>query len=152
MNSKELFAMKDLSGFRITVGYFAQIKHSLMGMFPALVTTEDGVKEKQSQIAFCIERETLRAILMRLPPEDFRITKMLVLADEERKIAFSLKALDENWSINRNTENLQILTLEDVQKRQEFDTFTWAIGLLSSKESPIKKEYMRMIESALAEI
>ena len=97
MKSSELLALLDLSDFRIGMGYWLELKHGLMGTFPALTTKDD-------EPFFCLNEGAVKMALSLLSKRPFRIEKVLLLINEKKKMAFDLLAVVQRWDNGKEYE------------------------------------------------
>ena len=135
MKSSELFALSNLDGWRIVEGYFIELKHGLMGTFPALIseTGKDFV---------CLSEEDVKKAFSLLPKRPYIANNMLLLINEKEKVAFLMADVEGQWKNNFYQKNLKpkyrrhydsesarILTKEDLENMKVGD-LKWAPGLV----------------------
>jgi hypothetical protein len=119
---------KDLAGWQITSGYFLELKHGLMGTYPAILDDVSG--DGDGEIVLVIEKRLLHEVWKRVPRANAVITTILVVANTELGVAFFL-------GDNYRPEQKQVLRLfsdGDIAKIcEKRTTFRWAPGLFGAR-------------------
>jgi hypothetical protein len=149
MKSSELIALSDQSGWRISEGYYIQLKHGLMGTFPAIIS-------KTGNDFVCLTQEDVTKVVSLLPKRPYEATNTLFYINEKEKIAFILSDLGEKWRLNSYEKNCEyrenyesksvvLLTKEDVEKMKSGD-LKWAPGLIGPTMSA--EEFKETLELA----
>ena len=118
---------KDLAGFELQMGYWAELEHGLMGTFPAL----DAEWEREDGIVVCLEKDLQLEVLALLPKRRYKINEILLLVDIKEKIGFNMMATrDLIGGFKENLLPLHILTREAFERKvKKKDAFVWAHGL-----------------------
>ena len=135
MKSSELLALLNLDGWRLCEGYYIQLKHGLMGTFPALVS-------KTGKDFVCLSEETVKKAVSFLSDRPYRADPLLLLVNEKEKIAFMVADVEGKWRYNSDqrgyepedriqydSASLAILTEEDLRDMKAHD-LKWAAGLV----------------------
>ncbi|MDE2188663.1 MAG: hypothetical protein KGJ35_02970 [Patescibacteria group bacterium] len=143
MKSSELMKLSDLTGWKVVEGYMAELKHGLMGYFPAVTT-------KDEQPFVCLDKEVLKKILGLLSKREFKVEKLLILANEESCQAFCLGTLKYNWEMERESETLDIITAKKLEEMNSPKFFKWAPGLIGDDMST--EEFQVTLEFAMSNI
>jgi hypothetical protein len=143
MKSTELLRLLSpdgLVGYRIAAGYFAQLEHSLMGFFPALISED-------KKFFVCTDLKVLEEVLKKLPRRRFIITKIVLLTNDNARIGFCMKTLAERLAVGEEIESIRIVCSNDVES---IAGFMWAPGLLSNDMSIA--EFRDTLVSAMAAV
>lgn len=147
MKSSRLLALPDLAGYRLMTCYWVELKHGLMGTYPALtIEPED--------IFFCTDKQTLGEILKILPRQRFKVNSSLALVNEANHVAFDITAMVSCHKIKEDSDSVCIISAEDLANMQKTrksnkPLFKWAPGLISLVEDPSPKEFAEEIQVAL---
>lgn len=144
MKLTEVLTQTDLTGFRLCIGYHIELKHGLMGYFPALIS-------KSNEPFVCLSKEAVAAILELLPRRSFKISQPLLLANVKEKLAFCVRTLQDVCTTEREIESLPIVDSADLELMQASD-FRWAPGLFSCEsEEVIRASYERLKDFIFAD-
>jgi len=87
MNLKKFLAEKKHGGFKLQIGYFAELKHELMGCFPA-------IENDTGEVVITTDFELLKQVCATLPPRPFKIITQLLYFDELTGQAYSILGTD----------------------------------------------------------
>jgi len=101
-----------------------QLKHGLMGQFPALFS-------HTMEPFICVDRELLKKVWERLPRKKAEIIEILILFHPGSNTCFSLEGRGKE---RLKTEPLTVLTEEDLTEMtavEGAEPFKWAPGLIS---------------------
>lgn len=142
MKSSEFLALLNLSDFRIGMGYWLELKHGLMGTFPALTTKDD-------EPFFCLNEDAVRKALSLLSKRSFRINKTLLLINEKKKTAFDLLVVVRRWDRGEESESAPIFTEDDLGGMKVGD-LKWAPGLVG--DTMTCEEFEETLRFAMARI
>ena len=124
----ELFG-RDLAGWQITPGYFMEIKHGCMGRFPALLSDKD--KKGENVIVFVIDKPLLRMVWDNIEREFAKVTTLMVLANPELGIAFSISGDEQQ---QKKMLPLRLFSEQElVELCKKDNPFRWAAGIMSLK-------------------
>jgi len=138
----ELVEKENHDGFRLAVGHFAELDHSLMGNFPA-------IESKSKEMVMTTDLDLLKKVCETLPPRRFKFGTQLIYVNPETGIAYSI--LGTNKSSLERAEAFQILTQERFQELTKNEKpFKWAPGLVSNNMSLEEfKETLQVASSKL---
>ncbi|HLC49323.1 MAG TPA: hypothetical protein VJI96_02995 [Candidatus Andersenbacteria bacterium] len=126
----------DQSGFELRIGYYPQIKHSLMGFFPGIITASN-------EIILVFERDLIAPIWAMMEPMSSEWVKGLFFVSKEKGIAFSMSSgrLEELSSLKTwqvlSRSNFEELTADGIRP------FSWAAGIFGAMIQPDEFERLR---------
>ena len=108
-----------LTNYQLVIGYILELKHSLMGFFPAVITESE-------EIVVCLTRPLLEEVWNLLPKKRAKIREILLLVNLEECFGFDIQ--NEN---KKDTEQVHILSEKEFTelKKQE-NPFKWTPGLI----------------------
>ncbi len=146
MNHKELLE-QDLSGWKVAKAYHLELKHKLMGFFPAVFS------DKVEEMFICLDKKLLAEVAKFLPPRSCRCSEFIVLVNEGMGIAFDIKIIAENRSCKNPDEDTSLYVLDRYklnrlvsQAKEGESPFKWAPGLISDDMSPEEfKESLKLV-------
>ncbi len=116
-----------LCTYRINRIYLLELKHTLMGFFPAIFTDDP------DEIIVCTSKELIEKVRDTLPPRESKINEMVALINTEKEIAFDLRHLTDNdFDIAGEKESLSLLSKKRFAEltKDGKKPFRWAPGLL----------------------
>ena len=111
-----------LPGWTPQFGYFMEIDHDLMGVFPA-------IHAKTKAVVVCLQRDDLENIWKKLPRKQVKVHKMVFLVNEERRSAILI-----NGSREEKADSKEFFLVGKADCRaycKQKDFFQWAGGLIS---------------------
>jgi hypothetical protein len=121
---------KDLAGWQITLGYFLELQHGLMGRFPAIL--DDSAGDGDGAIVFVIDKRLLRHVWDHVPRSRAKITTLLVVANPDLGVAYFL---GRDFRPEQ-TEPFKLFSASDITKLcEKRSPFRWAPGLLGARDS-----------------
>ncbi|MFC1594802.1 hypothetical protein ACFL3E_00020 [Patescibacteria group bacterium] len=128
---------KDLAGFQLVKAYNAELKHGLMGFFPAIFKDND-------DIVVCIDVNLLKKVCELLTPRKMKISGFLALVNIEQRFGFDIRNDNEE-----KTKPLHILTEEEFTRRTtaEEEPFRWTPGLIGPDMT--SEEFAETLDEAL---
>lgn len=137
MQSLEEVLGQDLMGFQLAAGYYLELKHGLMGFFPAVIR-DDGTEREEMVV--CLNKASLRKVWDRLPPRSAKITRELLLVHPDQEKGFSIAAFMHYFNYGGNKPGpLSILTEESSANLCEQEKpFAWAPGLVQLKAEEVQ--------------
>jgi hypothetical protein len=124
MNPKDLKKLgdlfgHDLAGWQIGLCYFLELKHTLMGNFPAVLTQEP------DKIILTLDPAALRLIWSQLPRRAAKVTKFSAIAHPVSGVAFNVEHPDRDLA-----KPLKTFSIEEVKALcAKRDAIRWANGL-----------------------
>lgn len=111
----------DEPAYQIRPGYFAQLKHGLMGFFPAIFVDDP------KRIVVTFSRGLIAKVLETLPPREFLVGENLFYIVEKFGVAFAnIEDKEQSVPYHYLTEDEFLQLTADCKK-----PFKWAPGLLS---------------------
>jgi hypothetical protein len=116
----------DLAGYQLVYGHFLELKHGLMGFFPARVK---GTKE----VVLCVDETVLAEVEALLSKRERKRGRILLLANLVQAKGFNLTN-----DPNENISPMYILTQDEfvrLVKEKGSDAFEWAPGLVGNDMS-----------------
>lgn len=117
---------KDLSGWQIGQAHFLELKHGLMGMFPAILNDEDA--ESDGEIVLVLDKRLLALVWEHIEHAHAKVSTSLVVANPELGLAFSLERPDP-----ATTKPLRLFSAGELAKLCEtVKPFRWAPGLFGA--------------------
>lgn len=119
----------ELNDWTLRTGYYLELKHGLMGTFPALM-------RRNKRVVVCLTEGLMHQVASRLPARDNTIGSALFLVNEKAKVAFSLSGLPSLPDDATRREACYLLTnkeFEALVSRCKRSPFIWAPGLISSR-------------------
>lgn len=124
-----LFEAKKLqgeNGFSLQDVFVLELKHGLMGCFPAVIDSTD-------EPVACLDLEVLKRVWPLLRCREAKVTTIRALASAKHGLAFNLDSLSGD-----DVPPLKILTHEgfDDLTRQFEEPFRWAYGLVGGDLMP----------------
>lgn len=152
MESSELLALYNLDGWRLCEGYYIQLKHGLMGTFPALVA-------KTGKDFVCLSEDAVKKAVFLLSARPYSADPILLLVNEKKRIAFILADVVSKWRYNSDQRDYNpehrihydsvsrvILTEEDLRNMKAGD-LKWAPGLVGPGMS--RQEFAETLDRAV---
>jgi len=111
-----------LPGWAPQFGYFMEIDHNLMGVFPA-------IHVKTKAVVVCLQRDDLEKIWKKLPRKQVKVCKMVFLVNEEKRSAILINGPREEMA---DSKEFFLVRSDDRRAYcQQKDFFRWAGGLIS---------------------
>ena len=135
---KEFLDQKDHSGFRLVVGYWAELAHGLMGNFPAL-------ESESGEMVMTTDINLLYQVCETLPRRRFKIRTQLLYANLETGEAYSILGLDQS-SLEQSTRFQTLTPARFRQLNVNKCAFKWAPGLVGPLMSD--QEFRETLEAA----
>jgi hypothetical protein len=129
----------DQTGYKLGQVYFAELKHSLMGCFPA-------VFRETGRIVVTLDPEFLKRVLKTLSPRPLRVRPMKACINREIGTAFLiLGEHDHDW---KRSKPLQLLTEEKFNEliAKNPRSFDWKPGLLGPRIT--HEEFLETLQAA----
>ena len=142
MDLNDLMQLDSLDGWQLRTGYWAELKHGLMGTFPAL-TRED------KKPFMCLDIKILANILEKhLTHRRFKINSPLVLASVTEDIAFCLNTMVDMHNLGRVSEPFALVGSDKLMRlKKADDPFLWAPGLIGADRISIKEKNVLLREA-----
>lgn len=116
----------ELNDWTLRSGYYLQLDHGLMGVFPALM-------RHTRKVVVCLREDLIRNVAAHLPARPFKVSYDSFLVNEKTRVAFSLSGLSSIPEEAFKRGVCRLLTDEEFQvlvgKRRQ-SPFMWAPGLL----------------------
>ncbi|MBU1148652.1 hypothetical protein KKI23_01035 [Patescibacteria group bacterium] len=107
---------QNLSGWKITFGYYLELVHGLMNFLPAIIS-------ETKQMVICLDEELLGRVHQLLPARPHKQGEMIILLNEDEGVCFHV-------ANERGTETWagHILTAEEFDRLTEGNAkpFRWA--------------------------
>ena len=131
MDSKSLKELRDLfghnlDGWKISTCYFLELKHELMGTFPAIT-----VDKKQEVVVS--DKNLLRQVWAHIDKRPARVRSFTAIIHEKDGIAFML----DSTAIN-DAEPLHCFSEKEIEKLcRKTHPFKWMPGLINLSRGPI---------------
>jgi len=119
----------ELNDWTLRTGYYLQLDHDLMGVFPALM-------RRTRKVVVCLREDLIRNVAAHLPARPLKVIYDSFLVNEKAQVVFSLSGLSiiPEEAVKRGACHL--LTDEEFQvlvgKRRQ-SPFMWAPGLLQTR-------------------
>lgn len=128
MNFSQLIAKGiDLAGWKPAYGYWAEIRHGLMGNFPIIPNSDP------SRMVICFERENLKKIWETLTKENTRVHKIAFLVNFSEKLVVCAEK-DYFRKEIENEEFFFIFSVNDIEEHlKEESFFRWSPGLIGAQ-------------------
>ena len=126
-------------GYKLRRGYFLQLKHGLMGFFPAIIPGED-------RVVVSLDPELLREVWAILPPRRSEMVSNLFYVNEELGVGFPI--LETNDFGMESSRPDKMLTREEFSAliAAEPTPFRWARGLVGNDMT--REEFLETIKEA----
>ena len=116
----------DKSGYELSIIYFLEIKHGLMGTFPA-ISIDD------RSIFITTDLAVLEVLWQKLPRRDSKISRRIAYVNKETKVGFVLGSGDVAEDLARKP--VRLFFMDDLSKHPE-EKFRWANGLIGADIDP----------------
>lgn len=142
MNHQKLFG-QDLAGWQLVTAYLLQLKHGLMGFFPA-------VFGDNNEPFVCLDPELVLEIGRLLPARRCEVVTIRVLANPALGIAFDLSVVARTGRPDADDTHIVVLTRErfaELTADPAARPFEWAPGLIGGQMS--HKEFVADLQQAL---
>jgi len=142
-NLSVLLESKNQEDYRIEYVYYLQLKHSLIGFFPALIKEVD-----QSRIVLTTNKDLLEKVWRKLSPRKSEIRMSEYYIHNEEPIGYMLyyyKGNDASLPKKLLTEK-EFLSL--IEKND--NPFEWAPGLVG--EDMTEEEFLKTLENAIKKV
>ena len=135
--------LQDLAGWQLAKVYFLQLKHGLMGFFPAKVASTGGV-------VLCMDEKLLARMAEHLTPRQYVKSDVYMIVHVEQGIGFSL---NDAGTTNLDREAMPVLTEATfdrlVAEAGEKSPFKWAPGLVGDDMNA--EEFRETLQGAAAQ-
>ena len=115
-----------LRNFQIRKAYCPELKHGLMGFFPAIFKDDD------KRIVVCLSKDLAEKVVKMLPDRKSKIGELPVLANVVDAYCFDLNFFHRGFDDAMEREELRILTEAEFEKIKKQEPFMWAPGLINS--------------------
>jgi hypothetical protein len=116
---------QDLAGWIITECYFLELKHGLMGSFPAV--------SDDKEVIATLNKSALGKVWDQLEKRPAKVSSLRVIAHPEKGVAFCL----DNY-MKGDTEPLRTLSTEEITALcEKKDAIQWAPGLTALAEQSV---------------
>jgi len=117
---------EDLAGWQICPCYLLELKHGLMGFFPAIT-------DRTNVLVVVTNPKFLWPVWDKLPHRNCKVTAFLAVVHVASGIAFHLSNLGDN-SIQDSRHSLRVFSREDIAYliAGEAEPFRWAPGLFGA--------------------
>ncbi len=124
--------------FKLAVGYFAELKHGLMGNFPA-------IENESEEMVITTDFELLKQVCAMLTPRPFKFGTQLIYVNRETGIAYSILSTDAK-KLGESTpfQTLTRTRFQELIKKEK--PFKWAPGLVG--KGITKEEFKETLELA----
>ena len=131
---------KDLSGFQHLIGHYVELKHGLMGCFPAII-------DETNEMIICTDKNVLLDILETLPRKECKFGELQMLVNIKDNIGFVLNHFNQD-----EAEAERIFTKEEFEQRKSStqQPYRWAAGVISLKSEPTEEEFQATLKAARA--
>jgi hypothetical protein len=124
---KELIAQENHYGFRLAMGHYAELKHGLMGTFPA-------IESKSGNMIMTTDLELLKQVCATLPARQFRFGAQLIYVNIESGVAYPV--LDTYEQSLERSKPFKTFTRERFEELSKMECpFRWTPGLVSNDMS-----------------
>lgn len=130
------------TGYVLKEAHFLQLKHGLMGFFPALVGDT-------KRIVISTDRSVVEEAWKKLPPRRSELVTANFYVNDSLNVAFPM--LGTSRYDNERSKPLQLLEREEFERLAASggaEAFRWAPGLIS--DDMTQEEFMRTIDAARA--
>lgn len=133
-NLKDLKKDKEaFSHYQIKPCYYLELKHGLMGFFPAVINDT-------RRMIITSDKDLIEKIWERLSPRQSKMDEDLFYIHENGLIGFPAK----HWNGDQNAKACHLMTEEEFEIL--INPFEWAPGLIGDDMSP--EEFMKTIKAA----
>lgn len=137
-NLKQLIENRSHTGFKLVIGFYAELKHGLWGCFPAI---ESGTGE----MIFTTDPDLIKRVCENLPPRRFNFGTQILYVNEETGVAFSVIGTKDH-ELEKATP-FQLLTQRRFDELMRMEKpFKWAPGLVGDDMSA--EEFRETLEAA----
>lgn len=129
----------DQAGFELRFCYYLQIKHGLMGFFPAIITETE-------KIVLVLDSDLIAPIWGSLDPKRSEVVKGLFYVNKQTGAAFSMSG--EAWKELFSFESWQILSRSEFERitANGARPFCWVAGILGAWMSGDEFDILRARE------
>ena len=127
----------DKTGYRLAVCHYVELRHDLMGFFPA-------INPKTRRMIVASDRELMFRIWKTLPTCESKIGMFVCYVNYQKGVAFQWA--DEVWK-QETSRPMQLVTRNQFAGLKRPPRFAWAPGLLSFR-SYTPKEFAAAIVAA----
>ncbi|MFA5358216.1 MAG: hypothetical protein WC310_00115 [Patescibacteria group bacterium] len=148
MNHKTLLG-QDLTGWKLATAYLLELKHGLMGFFPAEMIDVDGKED----MFLCLDKDLLLQVAKLLPPRQSVMTEFMVLVNESLGLAFDLGILQRKIFRDEPVKDnhIKVLTRQRFEElkagSKDKKPFKWTSGLIGNDMS--SEEFIETLTKAL---
>lgn len=139
-NLKELIDAGS-DGWKIRWGYSLQLKHGLMGYFPALYAGTD-------QVVASLDKAVIEEVWRSLSPRSSKLDVSLFYVNEQTGVGYAIEGVEDYFL--RRSVPFRFLTrerLDEMKKAQGEKLFRWAPGLIGNDMT--KEEFAETLQAAL---
>ena len=115
---------RDLKGFKLAFGFWAELTHTCLGVFPALY---------KDNIILCLTHDLMNAVIRGQIGAPCKVHKELILLSPDGKSCYLVRLMtnqDKEMPANFRLQPLVVFEEADFQHAEKGDV-RWAPGLLS---------------------